>query len=286
MPVIVDFSPSEGHPRRAMATLPAQRRLEIIEQVRLQPMVRADELAELFRVSVETIRRDLIALEREGQTRRVYGGAMRSSHAPSEAPFERRRAANAEAKRAMGRLAASLIEPGDLVILDVGTSVVQVATHLAPSWRGLVLTNSLLVVGELAGREAVEVLASGGRVRSGDLACSGSHAEAFFGSFFGGKAFLGSGGVDRTAGLTDFYPDEIASRRIILDHADEAYLMADSSKLGRVALARVCALDRLSAIVTDDGVTDSMVRDLEAAGVKVLVAEVDRQSGPDEGNAP
>lgn len=259
-----------------MATLPAERRLEIINRIRVRPMVRADELANDFGVSVETIRRDLIALEREGQTRRVYGGAVRTAQAPIEAPFERRRTANVAEKRAMGRLAASLIEDGDLVILDVGTSVVQVAAHFAPHWHGRVLTNSLLVPPELAARTGVEVLTSGGQVRAGDLACYGSHAEAFFAGFYGGKAFLGSGGVHPSIGLTDYYPAEITMRRIILDHAERTYLMADSSKLGHVAPAKVCDLNQLTAIITDDGVDDPTARALEEAGVKLLVAEVDR----------
>lgn len=262
-----------------MATLPAQRRIEIIEQVRLQPMVRADELAEMFRVSVETIRRDLIALEREGQTKRVYGGAMRIAQAPLEAPFERRRTANADQKRAMGRLAASLVEMDDLLILDVGTSVVQVAAHLATGWRGRVLTNSMLVAAELAGRDGVDVLSSGGRVRGGDLACSGFGAEAFFSGYYGGKAFLGSGGVHPTIGLTDYYPDEIPMRRIIIDHAGQTYLMADSTKLGHVAPAKVCDLASLTGIITDDGLDDATARTLEEAGVLLLVAEVDRRRG-------
>jgi DeoR family transcriptional regulator, fructose operon transcriptional repressor len=255
-----------------MATLPAERRLEILERVKQRPMVRADELAEHFGVSVETIRRDLIALERDGETRRVYGGAVRAAPSPFEAPFERRRAANAEQKRAMGRLAASLVEADDLLLLDVGTSVLEVAAHLPATFRGRVLTNSLLVVAELASREKIELLASGGRVRAGDLACSGPQTEAFFAGFYGGKAFLGSGAVHPTIGLTDYYPDEIAVRRIILDRAAELYLMADSSKLGQIALAKVCDLNELTAIITDDGVAASTVRAFEDAGVRLMIA--------------
>jgi DeoR family glycerol-3-phosphate regulon repressor len=258
-----------------MATLPAERRLEILQRIKQQPMVRADELAEHFGVSVETIRRDLIALEQDGQTRRVYGGAVRAAPSPFEAPFERRRASNAVQKRAMGRLAASLVEPDDLLLLDVGTSVEQVAAQLPPSFRGRVLTNSLLVVAELASREGIELLASGGRVRAGDLACSGPQAEAFFAGFFGGKAFLGSGAVHPSIGLTDYYPDEIAVRRIILDHAAELYLMADSCKLGQVALAKVCDLDELTAIITDDGIDPETAQAFERAGVRLMVAEAD-----------
>jgi DeoR family fructose operon transcriptional repressor len=262
-----------------MSTFPAQRRIEIIDLVQLRPMVRADALAAHFGVSVETIRRDLIALEQDGQMKRVYGGALRTDSSPSEAPFERRRVANAAQKRAMGRLAASLALPEEQLILVVGTSVVQVAAHLPRTWRGRVLTNSILVVGELAARDGVEVLTSGGQVRTGDLACSGSHAEAFFAGFYGGTAFLGSGGVHPTIGLTDYYPTEIPMRRIIIEHAAQSYLMADSSKLGHVAPAKVCDLDALTGIITDDGLDDATAQALEGAGARLLVANVERTNG-------
>src|SRR6476646_10477763 len=119
----------------------------------------------------------------------------KSAGAPTEAPYEERRIANEAQKSAMAVLAASLIQAGDLLVLDVGTSVASVAANLRVDYMGTVLTNSLLAAVALAGRHGVEVLTSGGRVRSGDLACSGPQSEAFFAEFFGAKAFLGSGGV-------------------------------------------------------------------------------------------
>lgn len=244
--------------------------------------MRADELAARFGVSVETIRRDLVALEREGLTRRVYGGAMRTAQRRSEAPFEMRRVAHASQKWAMARLAASLIEPDDLLILDVGTSVAEIAAQLRADYRGLVLTNSLLVAVQLADRSGLQLLTSGGRVRRGDLACFGPQAEAFFAGYFGGKAFLGSGGVHPESGVTDFYPDEIPMRRAILTNASERYVMADSSKLGEVATARVCALEAITAVITDDGVDDATRRAFEAVGAQLLIATTTDDEYPDD----
>lgn len=262
-----------------MTKLPAERRLEILEQVRTRPLVRADDLASQFAVSVETVRRDLTTLEREGLIRRVYGGVTRPVGPPVEAPFEERRLARADQKRAMARVAAALVEPGDIVILDVGTSVAQVAAALPPSYTGLVLTNSLLAATALAGRSGVDIRTSGGRLRSGDLACYGTAAESFFAGFYGGKAFLGSGGVHPEVGLTDYYPDEITMRRIIISQAEATYVMADSSKLGQIAPAKVCDLAQVTAVITDDGVGDALAGELERAGVRLLVGEVDRASG-------
>lgn len=261
-----------------MPVLPEERRLAIKDLVARSPVVRADDLAERFGVSVETIRRDLAALEQEGHTRRVYGGAIRSIPRQFEAPFEQRRVANAQQKRAMALLAASLVETEDMLILDVGTSVAEVAKHLPPAFRGRIITNSILAVMNLAGRPGFDLLASGGRVRPGDLACSGSRTEAFFAGFYGGKAFLGSGGVHPGAGLTDYYPDEVPSRQVMVERADEQYVLADSSKLGQIAPVKVCDLDRVTGVITDDGIDDAMARSLEQAGVRLLVATVEAES--------
>jgi DeoR family transcriptional regulator, fructose operon transcriptional repressor len=250
--------------------LPTARRQAILAEVQAATTVSADALAARYAVSVETIRRDLRRLQAQGLLERVYGGATRPR--AYEPPYETRRVQYLERKRAIGRMAASLVEPGDTLILDIGTSVAEVARALIPGYRGRVLTNSLLAAVELAGRDGVEVHTSGGGLRGGDLACSGPHAEAFFASYYADKAFLGSGGLHPVIGLTDYHPAEIASRRIILTHATQTYVLADSSKLGRVALAAVCRLDEVTAVITDDDAPPDLVRLFEREGVTVLVA--------------
>lgn len=258
--------------------IPEERRLIIIERVRSQSLVKPAELADELGVSIETIRRDLIALEEDGHVRRVYGGATRTAARAFEPTFEQRRAQHRERKVAIARLAASLIEPGDTLILDIGTTAAEVAAELPLTYRGIVLTNSLLVANALASRDTIEVIASGGRVRAGDLACFGPVSEAFFRDYFADKAFLGSGGVHVKMGLTDYYPDEIASRRVMLEHTAESFVLAESSKLGHVALGKVCDLSALSGVITDDGADERELKRLEEAGVTVMVAPVPASS--------
>ena len=261
------------------AAIPEERRLVILERVRSRSLVKPAELAEELDVSVETIRRDLVALEEDGLVRRVYGGVTRTPARAFEPAFEERRVRHLECKIAIGRLAATLMEPGDTVILDIGTSVAELAGQLPLAHRGIVLTNSLLVANALAGREGLEVITSGGRVRAGDLACFGPVSESFFRDYFADKAFMGSGGVDARMGLTDYYPDEIASRRVILQHAAQRYVLADFSKLGQVAFGKVCDLGALSAVITDERADDAQVARLEEAGLTVMVAPVESTGG-------
>jgi len=258
--------------------LPTQRRQAILAQVRERAAVSAEDLSRQFGVSVETIRRDLRSLQERGLLERVYGGATRPSGRSSEGSFAARSVRNIDRKRAIATLAASLVQPGETVVVDVGTTALEVARALPASFRGRVLTNSVPAAMELSTRSDVELLLCGGQVRAGDGACAGAHAEAFFGEFYADRAFLGSGGVHPDAGLTDYYPAEVVLRRTIIDHTAATYVLADSSKLGEIAVHRVCTLDRLTAVLTDDAENSAAFAALAAAGFTLLRAQVTEPS--------
>jgi DeoR family transcriptional regulator, fructose operon transcriptional repressor len=269
--------------------IPEERRQVIVEHLRTRSLVKPAQLADELGVSVETIRRDLVSLEEDGLVRRVYGGATSIAARAFEPAYEQRRMSYRERKQAIGRLAAGLVSAGDTLILDIGTSVAQLAAELPSAHRGIVLTNSLLVANTLAGCESIEVITSGGNVRSGDLACFGPVSQAFFRDYFADKAFMGCGGVDAQMGMTDYYPEEIASRRVIIEHAAERYVLADSSKLGHVAFGKVCDLRDLTAVITDDQGDPADIQRLEEAGLTVLVAPVDgaaEEGGFGKGGGP
>jgi DeoR family transcriptional regulator, fructose operon transcriptional repressor len=257
--------------------LPTQRRQAILEQVREQAAVSAEELSGQFAVSVETIRRDLRALQGAGLLERVYGGATRPSGRSSEGTFEARSVRHIERKRAIAALAASLVEPDETIVIDIGTTALEVARTLPAGFRGRVLTNSVPAAMELSGRPDIETLLCGGEIRAGDGACSGAHAEAFFAEFYADRAFLGSGGVHPEAGLTDYYPAEVAIRRTIVAHTAKNYVLADSSKLGVIAVLRVCRLDQITAVLTDDAENADAVAALAASGATLLQAQAGEQ---------
>ena len=243
--------------------LPIQRRQAILAEVRQSKAVSAEGLARKYRVSLETIRRDLRGLRDQGLLERVYGGAL--SIRSTEGTFAARSALHNDSKQAIGRLAASLIEPDDTIVIDVGTTALEVAKALPGDFRGRVLTNSVPVAMALADIETIELLLCGGHVRRGDAACFGGHAEAFFAEFYADKAFLGSGGVHPDAGLTDYYPHEVTARRVIISHSGACYVLADSSKLGAIAVHRVCPLSHITAVLTDPQASAEAVAALDCA---------------------
>ncbi|OPG05170.1 DeoR/GlpR family DNA-binding transcription regulator [Microbispora sp. GKU 823] len=251
--------------------LPAQRHQRIIEALGRKGTVRTEDLAALLGVSHETVRRDLAILERRALLVRVHGGATSApSGTGEELSYLERSTSQSEAKAVIGELAAQLLRPGQTVVIDVGTTAVHVARAVPPSFRGVVATCSLLVAAELAGRPGVEVLVAGGRVRQGDLAVSNAHTLGFFQDLRADVAFLGSGGVDAEAGLTDYFLDEVATKRVILANTARTYVLADSSKHGRVAAYRVCALDDLSGLITDGEPPSALASALVRAGAEVI----------------
>ena len=250
--------------------LPAQRREAILARVRTQGAASAEDLSRSLGVSVETIRRDLRGLRDQGLLNRVHGGAM-PSRRTSEGSFAARRTLNLARKQAIAAFAASLVGAEETIVIDTGTTPLELARALPASFHGRVLTNSVPVAAVLCDRNDIELLLCGGQIRPGDGACSGTHAAAFFADFYADKAFFGAGGVHAEAGLTDYYPAEAAVRRTITAHSAATYVLADSSKLGIIAVYRVCTLDQLTAVITDDQETPGTSAGL-AASVALLRA--------------
>ncbi|MGW5095709.1 DeoR/GlpR family DNA-binding transcription regulator [Streptomyces nodosus] len=252
--------------------LAAERHRRIVAEIGRLKFVTTDDLTTLLGVSHETVRRDLALLERRGELSRVHGGAT-GPQAPvgEEAPFSERSGTLALEKEAIGRAAAALIEPNQTVVIDVGTTALEVARALPADHVGVVATPSLLVAAELSTRPRVEVLVSGGRLRAGDLACSSAQAVEFFGDLRADAVFVGSGGI-APYGLTDFHLDEVATKRAMLANASHRYVLADSSKFGRTAAHRVCELDGFDAVISDKPCPAELRTALDRAGSGLIVA--------------
>jgi DeoR family transcriptional regulator, fructose operon transcriptional repressor len=253
--------------------LAAERKVRILEELRGARMVSTEDLARSLNVSGETIRRDLVGLEQQGLLSRVHGGAAAAQSRPAgqEPSFAERAASGSEAKDLIGRVAASLVRPGQLIVIDVGTTAARVARALPTDLVATVATCSLLAAIELADRPNLEVLVCGGRLRGGDLALSNTLANSFFADLRPDIAFLGSGGVDAQSGLTDFHLDEAVVRRTIIGRAATSYALADATKFDRVAHHRVAGWNALSGLITDAEPPASMRESITAAGGRVLV---------------
>lgn len=249
-----------------------ERQAEIVGQARREGRVDVATLAARFDVTPETIRRDLTACERRGVLRRVHGGAIpveRLGFEPRVATRDRVMTAEKEriAKAALDEL------PGEgAILLDAGTTTARLA-ELLPSDRELtVVTNALNIAVTLTPRPNLTVLILGGRVRERSLAAVDTWAiEALTGTYVD-VAFMGSNGLSVERGLTTPDPTEAAIKRAMIGAARRAVLLADHTKAGNDYLIRFGEVADLDVIVTDAGMPDLVVEELEAAGPRVVRA--------------
>lgn len=252
-----------------------ERQDAIARLVAEQGRVRVTDLAASFGVSQVTIRKDLETLEAEGRVTRTHGGAITGKAvARPEPAFGVRERLQRDEKIAIGRAAASLITDGDSIVFDASSTALYVARELlARDWHQLtILTNSIRIALELAGKSGITVLMLGGRVRAEALSVVGPLGDGVFRRVNVQKAFVGAVGLTLDVGLSDAMEEEAQIKRSMVTAAREVYALVDHTKWGRDAAATFCRTDRLTAVVTDAGVSDEMRSRLADAGIAVIVA--------------
>jgi DeoR/GlpR family transcriptional regulator of sugar metabolism len=247
--------------------LPAQRRQAILRAVR-SGTAHVGALADEFGVSEMTVRRDLHALARDGRLERVRGGAL---SVDSERPFSEIVVERLEAKDRIGRAAAALVEDGQTVMLDIGTTTLQVARHLRGRSLTVVTTN-LAVYEELLPEPGIELVLPGGVVRRNYLSLVGMLAEDTLRRLRADIAFLGTSGIDAELAVWDTTMIEVPIKRAMIAASKRTILVADAAKFDMDAMVRVCEASELDAIVTDERVPATRRRALDRVGVEVIVA--------------
>ena len=248
-------------------TIPARRRQEILAAVGTGAM-HVSELAESFGVSEMTVRRDLRELARDGKLERVRGGAVRAS---SEPPFEQIAVERFEAKDRIGAAAAALVEDGQTVMIDIGTTTLQAARHL--HGRDItVITSSLAVLEELVGDPAIELVLPGGVVRRNYRSLVGVIAEDSLRRLKADVLFLGTSAVDAGLGVWDTTMVEVPIKRTMIENAACVALLADAEKFSMAGMVWVTDAGSLDHVVTDAPLPDACRAAVEGSGVEVSVA--------------
>lgn len=244
----------------------------ILELLNRQSTVGVQELATQLSVSGATVRRDLQRLESQHLLNRTHGGAV-SSGVAYELPMRYRGGQRQDAKQAIAQCAARLLPAGGLAVaLNGGSTTTEVSRALAGRDGLRVVTNALNIAADLAVRPNIDLVVCGGSARTQSYELVGPLAEMTLAHLNVDAAFIGVDGLSSTTGLTTHSELEAHTDRALLRSADRVIVVADSTKLGRRAFARICELKDVSDVVTDDEADPKAVSDLERAGVRVHVA--------------
>ncbi len=257
-----------------------ERRRKIAEQVQQAGSVTVADLCERFDVSEMTIRRDLRDMDREGLLRRVHGGAVSTLGRSYEPPLQTRAATNPAAKQAIGRKAAAMINDGDSIALDIGTTTLEIARALEGKHNLTIITASLPIANEIVSNLSlssdVRLILTGGVVRAGELSMIGSIATHTYEEFHVDKAFIGVGGISVADGLTEYNLEDAIVKKPMIDNAHLRIVVCDASKLGRTTFASVAPLSSVDVIVTDAAADQLLLEELENQEVEVVVAGGER----------
>jgi DeoR/GlpR family transcriptional regulator of sugar metabolism len=249
-----------------------ERHQVILNLLEEQGSVTVTTLVERFNCSEMTIRRDLYDLEKQGHLRRVHGGAITNRGRSYEPPFITRAAVNQELKKRIGKAAAELVSAGDSLILDVGTTTLEIAYHLVDKNELTIITPCFQIASVLAGNYNIRLILSGGILRPKELSMYGPVAERVFQDYYVDKLFLGAAGVDFTAGLTEFNLEDTLVKHAMLHSAKQVILTVDSSKFNRVAFTAIAPLNVVHTVVTDSNIEPAIISRLKKENITVILA--------------
>jgi|CXWL01.1.fsa_nt_gi DeoR/GlpR family transcriptional regulator of sugar metabolism len=251
--------------------LASERHREILSRLQEVGGVRVASLALELTVTQETIRRDLERLDAEGKLVRTHGGAMAVETDRRELPLDVRETINLDKKRAIARRAVREIVAGDVIGMDASSTAHELA-KIIPDIPITVVTNSIPVATALLNRPAVRVILTGGILDRASMSLVGPLAEHSLERFHVQKLFLSCRGVDLARGLSVAADEHAGIKRRMIDLADQALLLIDSTKFDVRSVEFFAPLDELDAVVTDAGVDPKMLAEIRSRAVRVEVA--------------
>ena len=235
----------------------SHRRREILRELSIHGYVGAKDLAQTLEVDTSTIRRDLDALARDGQLQRTHGGA-RQALSNYDVPYSLKQGQRLPAKNAISAAAAAYVSDGDSLLLDSGSTTRQVAQKLRLRKQLTVVTNDLLIGREVSDFPGVRLLVTGGELLDSTYTLYGDHATNYVSWLRVDWVFLGADANDLPVGITNTNTLEVPLKRAMIAAGRSCIVVADSTKFGKQALARVANLSEVSQVITDDELDDEV----------------------------
>lgn len=249
------------------------RRQKILELLAQDGQVKVTQLSELFHTTPVTIRSDLAALEKDGYLKRVTGGAVQTVRNFYTMDAQQRKSYNLEAKTAIAKAVAELIEDGDTLLINSGTTTLLIATELKKRNSLNVVTNSMSVAVELASCPTFRVLLLGGEVNAQYSFSYGNTALEQLSRYKADKAILSIDGIHSQAGITTYHAEESPICRMMIERSHETIVAADFSKFGFESFSNIADLQSVTYYVTNKVADPGTVAAIEELGKQVIFSD-------------
>ncbi len=250
----------------------AERHKYILNTLQKEGFVKVVDIARKLDVTTVTVRKDLKLLEEKGLLYRTHGSASPiNPHIPDKNVKEKEKIRITE-KQLIGIAASRLIEDDDAIIVNSGSTICTFAEQIAPKGKLTVVTSSIKVTSILSENERIHVSQLGGTLRRSSMSVIGSYTLSFLKNITCSKVFLGVDGIDPDFGVTTSNVEEAELNRAMMDVSLKTIALCDSSKFGRKGFGKICSLEKVDIVVTDEGISSSMRRLLEEHGVEVIIA--------------
>lgn len=247
-----------------------ERKRFIIEKLNTGDPIEVADIMEAFQVSAITARRDLIQLEKDGVLVRTHGGAIRQNGKKKLFSYDEKAAINKEKKEYIASLAVDLIQEGDVIFIDSGSTSFYLTPHLKKFKHLTIITNSLPVASELLGHPDIRINLVGGEADHERKAVYGLVAESTIEHYHANKAFIGADGVSLQRGLTTYDEKEAAISRKIAASSEEVYLLCDSSKIEKNSFVKFAPLSILKAMITDNDLPEDVKSAYSTTGITII----------------
>ncbi len=250
----------------------AERHKHILQTLERDGFVKVIDMANELDVTAVTIRKDLKVLEGKGLLYRTHGSASPSNPHMGDKNVSDKEKINPVQKDRIGARAAAMIDPNDSIIINSGSTICSFAKHIVPKGQLTVASASLMATLIMSERDGINILQLGGNYRRHSMSVFSNYTLGFLEDIACSKLFLGVDGVAADFGVTTSNLEEAALNKAMMNTALKTVVLCDSSKFGKKGFGKICNLDKIDTIVTDDGITDSMRQILEDAGIEVVIA--------------
>lgn len=249
----------------------AERRSKILAYIAGKGKVKVEDLSKEFGVSEVTIRRDLASLDREGLIERTHGGAVPNHKSRFELSFEQKYQKNVDDKIRIAEQALGLIEDGDAIMLDSGTTTFQLAKRLGVKKNLTIVTNAINMIAELRGIPDISLVLLGGTYKSTTEATIGPMAINNLKEIHVDKLFLGCNSFTIEGGLMTADMIDAETRKAMINASAQVIVLADSSKFGKLSFVSLANIEQIDLIITDKGLDAKMFQAIKEKGIDIVL---------------